>query len=234
VKRAWQKQACIKIKDSSLHSNVLQESGNIMYDKDGPFGVDVEMSVMNRLQYIIIKYHVANFFLEYMEENWQHKTHMWMVGVQNPPYVGQGTNAIIESYHGTLKLGKNRLVGCHVDWCIHELVGDVLTQYWYQSLHKNFGFMNNKRQQLFVVGALLGARLILDTNVTLPSYDGGPTHVMSSRKVQMQYTIHNPTSKWACCNYVNAQRGHICKHQLKVLLFLHPNLAEGIIVWFWC
>jgi hypothetical protein len=56
-----------------------------------------------------------------------------MVGFQNLPYVGQDTNATIESYHGTLKaqlkLGKNRLVGLYVDRCIHELVGDVLTQY---------------------------------------------------------------------------------------------------------
>jgi hypothetical protein len=42
--------------------------------------------------------------------------------------------------------------------------------------------MNNKCQQLFVVGALLGAQLILDTNVTLHSYDGGPTHVISLKK----------------------------------------------------
>jgi len=66
-----------------------------------------------------------------------------------------------------------------MDWCIHELVGIVLTQYWYQNLHKIFGFVNNKRQQLFVVGALLGAQLILNTNVTLLSYDGGPTHIIS-------------------------------------------------------
>jgi hypothetical protein len=110
-----------------------------------------------------------------------------MVGFQNLPYVGQDTNAAIESYHGTLKAqlksGKSRLIGCCVDWCIHELVGDVLTHYWYQNLCKIFRFMNNKHQQLFVVGALLGAWLILDTNVTLPSYyDGGPTHIMSSKK----------------------------------------------------
>jgi hypothetical protein len=60
VKRAWQKQAWIKIKDSSLHSNVLQELGNIMYDKDGPFGVGVEMWAMNRLQYITSKYIPCN------------------------------------------------------------------------------------------------------------------------------------------------------------------------------
>jgi hypothetical protein len=93
------------------------------------------MWAMNRLQYITSKYPATNVFWKYMEENWQHKTHMWVVGFRNLPYVGQGTNAIIESYHGTfkaqLKLGKSRLVGCRVDWCIHELVKDVLTQYWY-------------------------------------------------------------------------------------------------------
>jgi hypothetical protein len=97
---------------------------------------------------------------------------MWVVGFQNLPYVRQDTNVVIESYHGTLeaqlKSRKSRLVGNRVDWCIYELIRIVLTQYWYQSLHKNFGFMNNKRQQLFVIGALLGGRLILNTNVTLP------------------------------------------------------------------
>jgi len=44
---------------------------------------------------------------------------------------------------------------------------------------RTLGFVNDKHQQLFVVGALLRARLILDTNVTLPSYDGDPAHVMS-------------------------------------------------------
>ncbi len=50
--------------------------------------------------------------------------------------------------------------------------------------------MNNKRQQLFVVGALSGAQLILDTNVTLPSYDGGPAHIMSLKK--NPFVIHYP------------------------------------------
>jgi hypothetical protein len=45
--------------------------------------------------------------------------------------------------------------------------------------------MNNKHQQLFVAGALLGAWLIFDTNVTLPSYNGGPTHVMPSKEAHM-------------------------------------------------
>jgi hypothetical protein len=59
-----------------------------------------------------------------MEENWQHKIHMWVVGFQNLPYVGQNTNATIENYHGTLKAqlksGKSRLVGCQR--CLHSLL----------------------------------------------------------------------------------------------------------------
>jgi hypothetical protein len=67
---------------------------------------------------------------------------MWVVGFSNLPYVGQNTNVVIENYHGALKAQlksrKSRLVSCCVDWCIHELVKDVFTQYWYQSLCKNF------------------------------------------------------------------------------------------------
>jgi len=76
VKRAWKKQACIKIKDPTLRNNLLQELRNIMYDKDDPSGVGVKMWAMNMLQYIISKYLAANVFWKYMEENWQHKTHM--------------------------------------------------------------------------------------------------------------------------------------------------------------
>jgi len=74
-----------------------------MYDRDGPFGVGVKMWTMNRLHYIICKYPIANVFWKYMEENYQHKIHMWVVGFQNLPYVGQDTNVAIESYNAILK-----------------------------------------------------------------------------------------------------------------------------------
>jgi hypothetical protein len=74
-----------------------------MCDKDGPSGAGAKMWAMNRLQYITSKYPTTNVFWKYMEENWQHKIHMWVVRFWNLPYVGQNTNATIESYHGTLK-----------------------------------------------------------------------------------------------------------------------------------
>jgi hypothetical protein len=83
------------------------------------------------------------------------------------------------------------------------------------------------------LGPCWGAWLILETNVTLPSYDGGPAHVSHViKKTHLRYTIHKPRSEWACYNYVKAQLGHICKHQLKVPMFFHLNLAKGIIVQF--
>jgi hypothetical protein len=51
--------------------------------------------------------------------------------------------------------------------------------------------------------------------------------VKKTWKIHLQYTIHNPTLEWACCNYVNAQHGNICEHQLKILMFFHPNLVRG-------
>jgi len=110
-----------------------------MYDKDGPSGVGAEMWTMNMLQYIISKYPTTNVFWKYTEENWWHKTHMWVVGFWNLPYDGQDTNVAIESYHGTLKaqlkLEKNRLVSLHVDWhpwvswrCPHSILIPKSTQ----------------------------------------------------------------------------------------------------------
>ncbi len=83
-----------------------------------------------------------------------------------------------------------------------------------------------------MVGALLEAQLILDANVALLFYEGGLTLVMLAQKNHLRYTIPNPTLEWACCNCIHAQHGNICKHQLKVLMLLHPHLVEGIIAHF--
>jgi hypothetical protein len=61
LKRGWQKQTCIKIKDPTLHNNVLQELGNIMYDNDGPSKANVKLWAMNRLQYITTLKEILSF-----------------------------------------------------------------------------------------------------------------------------------------------------------------------------
>ena len=79
------------------------------------------------------------------------------------------------------------------------------------------------------MGALMKARNILDKNVTLPTEDGAPTNVRSCCKPYMLYTVFNPGSEWACCTCSQANRGYICKHKLKVLQMLKPNVEEGTI-----
>jgi hypothetical protein len=63
---------------------------------------------------------------------------MWVVGNRNLPYAWHDNNVAIGNYHANLKAilcsSKGRFHGRRVDWAIHELVGDVLVHYWYQSL----------------------------------------------------------------------------------------------------
>jgi hypothetical protein len=49
VKKNGKNKHVSRQKALELHNNVLQELGNIMYDKDGPSRVGVEMWAMNRL-----------------------------------------------------------------------------------------------------------------------------------------------------------------------------------------
>ena len=121
------------------------------------------------------------------------------------------------------------MIGLRVDWLIHELTGEVLTHFWYQCLRKRFGFVINKQHEYIVVGALLKACNIPDIHVTLAIHDGAPATVKSCTKVDVLYTVFNPGSEWACCTCSQANRGYICKHKLKVLRMMKPDLEEGSI-----
>ena len=104
---------------------------------------------MLRIIDLSLKYPLATDFWRYVEEQWLFKAYMWVVGYRELLYVGQDINATIEGYHATLKAmlksGKCCMLGCRVDWLVHELIGEVLTCFWYQNLRKCFGFVMNKR-----------------------------------------------------------------------------------------
>ena len=208
--------------------------GSVMYDREGPRGPDAQPWAMLKIMDLMKKYLLATNFWRYLEDQWLFWTHMWVVGYRKLPYVGQDTNAAIEGYHSTLKatlkLGKCRMLGHRMDWLIHELTGEVLTYFWYQCLRKRFGFVINKPQEYIVVGMLMKACNIPDRNVTLSTEEGAPTIVRSCNKPHMLYTIFNLGSEWACCTCSQANRGYICKHKLKVLRMLKPDVEEGSIV----
>lgn len=74
---------------------------------------------------------------------------MWVVGYRNIFYTCRDTNAIIESYYGTLKVvlksKKSRIVVMQVDWMIHGLTREVLTHDWHKNLRQQLDFIMNKK-----------------------------------------------------------------------------------------
>ena len=92
--------------------------------------------------------------------------------------------------------------------------------------------MDNKKEQDIMVSSILRARNIPDEDVTLPENDGDAALVTSTEHRHLWYTVHNPASEWGVCNCIWAQRGNKCKHHVKVVMMMHPEMAEGTIARF--
>ena len=80
-----------------------------------------------------------------------------------------------------------------------------------------------------VVESILKGRAIPNDDVTLLVIDGDTALVTSTEHRHLRYTVHNLGSEWGVCNCVWAQRGNICKHHVKVVMMMHPEIAEGTI-----
>ena len=233
VRRAWLKHAVAKIKDHAIRAGVLKGLGRIMYDTKCPEGDEMGPWALRQLDALMDCFPIVSNFWAYFYKQWADKTHMWVVGHRNLPYAGQDTNAAIESYHSNLKAtlhaSKGRAHGRRLDWVIYELTEEILSHYWYQAIRKQHGFVPNLKQEQFVINAVLKAREIPDSCVTLPIACDGPALVTSKSNVEKVYSVYNPDCEWGCCDCAWALKGNICKHQIKVLMLLHPSLAEGTI-----
>ena len=233
VRRAWLKQAVAKIQDHAIRAGVLKGLGRIMYDTNCPEGDEMGPWAIRQLNALMDSFPIVSNFWSYFNKQWGDKTHMWVVGHRNLPYAGQDTNAAIESYHSnlkaTLRASKGRAHGRRLDWVIYELTEEILSHYWYQAMRKQNGFVPNLKQEQFVINAVLKAREIPDSCVTLPIADDGPALVTSMNNPTKLYSVYSPDCEWGCCDCFWALKGNICKHQIKVLMILHPSLAEGTI-----
>ena len=235
MRRAWQKNACAKIKGLITRAWALREMGALMYIEESP---DSRLSVLDyvKARFARLKTLVsgAAAFWAYIEKYWMMKPEMWVTGNRHIPHAGQDTNAGIESYHGhtkaTLKAEKSRLDGRRLDWLIHELTNDVVTKYDYNQYMKENGFITNKKAEQIVRNSIISANKIPDSSVSLPSRPGDPAIVTSSKRAHIRYAVYNPDTEWAVCECVWAQKGNLCKHQLKVLRIMRPDLADGTIV----
>lgn len=214
----------------------MKELGMLMYDRSAPPGPEGREWAQKKIYDLEKKYPQEGEFWEYMKFQWLDKVHMWVVGFRNLKYCGQDTNAAIEGYHGfaksILKSERSRMTGRRVDWCITALTEDVVDHYWYKALRKEKGFVDNKKGQDIVVSSILRARKIPDEDVTLPEMDGDTALVTSTDHRHLRYTVHNPGSEMAVCNCVWAQRGNMCKHNVKVVMMMNPDVAEGTIARF--
>ena len=90
-------------------------------------------------------------------------------------------------------------------------------------------FVSNLKSKQFVINVVPKVGEILDNCVTLPIANDGPTIVTSKTNATKWYFVYNLDCEWGCCDCVCALMGNICKHQIKVLMMLHPSLAEGTI-----
>ena len=145
-------------------------------------------------------------------------------------YCGQDTNTAIKGYHGfakpILKSKRSRITGRRVDWCITALTEDVLDHYWYKDLREEKGIVDNKKMQDCFVESILKARAIPNEDVTLPVNDGDIALITSTKHCDLHYTVHNPGSKWGVNNCV---WGNMCKHHVKVVMMMNPDIPEGTI-----
>ncbi len=112
-----------------------------------------------------------------------------------------------------------------MDWLIFHLVGDVLTRYWYGVQCKLSRYVKNKKQEGIVASAVLKAQDILDSNVLLCLI-----YVTSINHTPKIWTIHSSSFEWPQCDCPLAKQGIACKHVMKVIKMLHPNIHDGAIV----
>jgi hypothetical protein len=176
----------------------------------------------------------AEAFWAYVEKQWMLKLDIWLTDNQHRPYAGQDTNVAIESYHGNMKAvfraSKSRLVRRQVDWLIHELTHDIIMKYEYNENLKESGFVSKKKAECLVINSVLQSLKISDSCVSLPTEAGQPMFMTSSKRLHVKYAVYNPDTQWTCCKYIHSHKGNLCKHQIKVLRMMKPELANGVIV----
>lgn len=116
-----------------------------------------------------------------------------------------------------------------MDWLIYYLVGNVVTNYWYDVQCKVFGFIQIKKHKGIVCSVIIRAHAILDANILICP-NGDITYLGSMNNKPNMWTIYSLESKWAQCDYPIAWEDMIYKHIMKVSKMLHPDIKDGVIV----
>ena len=121
---AWLKKVVAKNKDYTIRVGVLKGLGRIIYNTKRPRGDGMGPTLRDSLSI------VSNLWA-YFDKQWADKTHFWLVGHRNLPYVGHNTYAAIERYHSypkvVLCVSKGRAHKCRLDWVIYKSTEEILS-----------------------------------------------------------------------------------------------------------
>ncbi len=114
-----------------------------------------------------------------------------------------------------------------MEWLIYNLVGDVLTHYWYKVQCKKFGYVRNKKQE----------GVITDTSSWYSKYKclitprWGGHYICGIHQPPGKSVNHTrPSFKMAAMWLPLEAQGIVCKHVMKVFKMFHPNIRDGSIV----
>ena len=94
---------------------------------------------------------------------------------------------------------------------------------------KRLVLSQKKKQKGIVCSTSIHANAILGTNMLICK-DEVVAYIGSVNKKPNLWTIHYHDSEWMQLDCPIAQEGIICKHTIKFLKMLHPNVKDGVIV----
>ena len=190
-----------RLKDETLRVRILKVVEDIMYFSDLIQGEAAVTRAKLKITGMRDDFPQAHDFIHYFKETWSRKTTMWVTGNQNFSHCGHDTNSAIESYHANLKsiLRENRqkLNGRCMDWLVFDLIGDVLTHYWYVVQCKLYGFVKNRKVEGIVAGAVLRAREIPDNYVFRYPEEKDVALVICVNNYSTIWIVTCPNSIWA-------------------------------------
>jgi hypothetical protein len=115
VRKAWQENAVQKISRIEERTAILNEPGDIMYNKGMGPDDDTLSWALYKLDALQSTWLGAKRFTNYLRTQWRSKIADWCIAFQNVPHTGQNTNVAVESYYSNLKnilfSSKQKLVG---------------------------------------------------------------------------------------------------------------------------
>lgn len=149
------------------------------------------------------------------------------------PHSNQGTQANIESYHGTLKcwfsLETKGLRGHQIHYLVWRLT-TIAWHYMQTSKMKKRGFIKNKVVECIVGMSVEKAALIPIKHLFQPSFEtNGYWIIKNQHLANLAYKVKYPFVKYSSSTCEWMLQRNLCKHQI-VIIFMVPMLPKSMLL----